>query len=339
MHGLVLLAGLLTALDMGQLPPEADAPTVGASLDRSEAHVGDRLTLTLSAVAKAGVAVTLPGKLELGKLELLDRADGDKGGRDLGDGRRAHRFVLGVSAYELGDLEIPSIELSYINPRGEVRTAKTEPITVHVRPLVADDEAKPEVQPIRPPRAAMVEDKRMMAVVRWTAVGLGGALLLGVIALLVRRALRKRAVESALEMPAIAKRPPDEVAMEKLRALREKGQFSADGFRPFYFTVAEIVREYLGARYGFDSLELTTTELLDQLNLKAAHLMPPDSEVVKFLNDTDLVKFARTDSTDAAANAVLDAAQSIILSTAAPLEEVAKSISGPVRLPKESSGG
>src|SRR5437763_13249243 len=83
---------------------DPDAPTVGASLDKAEAHVGDRLTLTVSAVAKAGVAVTLPSKLDLGKVELLDRNDGDRNGRDLGDGRRSHRFVLGVAAYETGEL-------------------------------------------------------------------------------------------------------------------------------------------------------------------------------------------------------------------------------------------
>src|SRR5579864_2578772 len=111
----LLFLGLLAVADLGELAPDQDAPTVGASLDKTEAHVGDRLTLTLSAVAKAGIAVTLSSQPALGKLELLDRTDGEKGGRDLGDGRRAHRFVLGVAAYELGDLEVPSIELSYIN--------------------------------------------------------------------------------------------------------------------------------------------------------------------------------------------------------------------------------
>jgi hypothetical protein len=252
---------------------------------------------------------------------LLDRADGEKGGRDLGDGRRAHRFVLGVAAYELGDVEIPSIELSYINPRGEVRSAHTEPIALHVRPLVAEDEAHPEVQPNRPPRSAMVEDKRMLAIARWTGIALGGALLIGLCAFLTVRALRKRTVETALVVPAVIKRPADEVAMDKLRALRERGNFAADGYRPFFFAVAEIVREYLGARYGFDSLELTTTELLDQLNQRAAHLTRPDGEVVKFLSDTDLVKFARTGSTDAAAVAALDGAQAIVLSTAMKISE------------------
>ena len=104
----LLLIGVLAAAapawadaaDLANAPAadDPDAPTVGVSIDKTEAHVGDRLTLTVSAVAKSGIAVVLPAKLDTGKLEILDRNDGDKGGRDLGDGRRSHRFVLGVAA-------------------------------------------------------------------------------------------------------------------------------------------------------------------------------------------------------------------------------------------------
>lgn len=321
----------------GASDPDPDAPTVGASLDKSEAHVGDRLTLTISAVAKSGIAVSLPASPSLGKLEVLDRSEGDRAGRDLGDGRRSHRFVLGVAAYEIGELEVPALAISYLNARGEVRTVETEPLTLRIRGLVADDEPKPEVQPLRGPRSALIEDKRVMRAVRWGLVGLGGAVALLIAALLIRRALRSHGVVPSA--PLVPSRPPDEVAMEKLRALRAAGNFGADGYRPFYFAVAEVVRAYLGARYGFDSLELTTTELLNQLVAHAPHLSAPDGEVARFLADTDLVKFAKAGSTDAAANGALDAAQAIVLSTAKPLETVAQAISGPVRLPMEGDGG
>ncbi len=337
---LVLLASLLWPLCAAAADaPDPDAPTVGASLDHAEGHVGDRLTLTVSAVAKAGVAVTLPNKLELGKLEVLDRNDTDKNGRDLGDGRRSHRFVIGASAYEVGELEVPPIEVTYINPKGEVRTVQTAPVPFRIRSLVADEEQHPEVQPLKPPRSALVEDKRVVKAVRYGLIGLGGVLVLALATVLIRRALRRAQAGAAADQPSGPVRPPDEIAMEKLRALRAAGNFAADQFRPFYFAVAEVVRAYLGARYGFDSLELTTTELLDQLNAHAAHLTAPDGEVVRFLSDTDLVKFAKTGSTDEAALQALDAAQAIVLSTAAPLEQAAQAISGPVLMPKENAGG
>jgi hypothetical protein len=307
------------------------------SLDKSEAHVGDRLTLTVSAVARAGVAVTLPQKLDLGKLELLDRNDGERNGRDLGDGRRSHRFVLGVAAYETGELEVPEIQLSYLTPKGEVRTVATDPVPLTIRPLVAADEQKPEPQPERPPRSAWVEDERVLRVITWGGIVAGAALVLALIGLFVRRALRRRLPEAALAA-LVPARPADEVAMEKLSALRKAGNYAVDGYRPFYFALAEIVRSYLGARYGFDALDMTTTELLAELERRAAHLTAGGGEVPRFLADTDLVKFANTGSTDAAALAALEAAQAIILSTAAPLEEVAQSISGPVRLPRPLGG-
>src|SRR5256885_15279647 len=110
-------------------------------------------------------------------------------------------------------------------------------------------------------------------------------------------------------------RPPEEIAMEKLRALRAAGHFGADGYRPFYFAVAEVVRAYLGARYRFDSLELTTTELVDELRARARPLADPQGEVVRFLDTTDLVKFAKTGSTEAEAHAILELAEAIVRTT------------------------
>ena len=318
---------------------EAEVPTVGVSIDKTEAHVGDRLMLTVSAVAKAGIAVMLPAKLDLGKLEILDRDDGDKAGRDLGDGRRSHRFVLGVAAYETGEIDVPPVEVTYLLPSGQVRSVQTEPLTVNVRPLVSPDEAQPEPQPDRPPRSAWVEDQRVVRALKWGGIGLGGAIVLLTAALFIRRAWRRRAPKAAAAALAnVPRRPPDAVAIEKLTALRQKGSFGVDGYRPFYFALTEIVREYLGARYGFDALEMTTTEVLDELARRAAHLVADGAEVPRFFGDCDLVKFAKAGSTDAAALAALDAAQAIVLSTAAPLEEVAQAISGPVRLPRDPSG-
>ena len=332
----------LAQVDLGEVAADPDAPTVGASLDRTEALLGDRLILTVSAVAKTGIGVRLADKLELGKLELLDRDDGDKAGRDLGDGRRAHRFILGVAGYELGDLEVPSLKITYSLPNGDARVITTAPLTVHLSGLIKDDpsdpnrapdaETKLELQPLRPTRSALIEDKRLLGILRWSAIVAGGLLVAGIAFLLVRRALRRTKVaEAQAAAAAPPRRPPDEVAIEKLRALRAAGDFAAELYRPFYFAVAEIVREYLGARYGFDSLELTSQELMQALGERAPHLATVDGEVARFLEATDLVKFAKTGSSDGAAAAVLTAAESLVLSTSAPLESAASMVTSPIR--------
>ena len=62
--------------------------------------------------------------------------------------------------------------------------------------------------------------------------------------------------------PGPPPRPAHEIALERLDRLGAYGFLENADNRPFYFVVSEVIREYLGARYGFDSLELTTDELV-----------------------------------------------------------------------------
>ena len=337
--GLTLLANAAAAQDLGAvdgaaLEPDPDAPTVGASLDKNEAYVGDRLALTVTAIARAGVAVNLPSKLELGKLELLERDDAEATGRDIGDGRRSFRFLLYVAAYDVGPTEVPPISLGYLNPRGEVRTASTAPLPLTVRALIDEATATPEAQPARGPRSALIEDRRLVRVV-WGSVGVVALVLL---VLLVRRMVRRR-VRRATDAggPSVPVRPPGEIAMERLAAIRARGDFGADRYRPFAFETAEVLRAYLGARYGFDSLELTSSELMAELRRVAPHLAAPEAEVARFVERTDLIKFAKAGADDAEAAAILDAAQAIVLSTAPRLEIAEEMAAGPVRPPQPSA--
>jgi hypothetical protein len=315
----------------------ADAPTVGLSADRTTVLVGDRVTLTVSATAAAGTTLRLPPKPDLGGLELLDRDEGDREGKDLGDGRRAWKFQLIVAGYDVAEITVPPIEISW-SRAGELGTVRTKSLTVAVRGVLPPPDApdKVELQPPRGSRSSLIEDRRMWIALRWTAIVAGGALALALIWLIARRVLRRRAQAVVAAAPVVARRPPEEVAVEKLAALEAAGQFDRDRYRPFYFAAAEILREYLGARYGFDSLELTSGELMDAIKARTSEsvVLP----VQRFTDETDLVKFANTSSTDGAAREVLAQARAIILATAKPLDTAAAMVSSPVR-PMLQGGG
>src|SRR5690348_10012703 len=79
-------------------PPDADAPTVAAHADKTEAHVGDPIQLSVVAIAKTGVPVNLPATLTLEPFTLLERKEAPE--RNLGDGRVRREFTLSVAAYE-----------------------------------------------------------------------------------------------------------------------------------------------------------------------------------------------------------------------------------------------
>ncbi len=306
----------LGAFDAATLPPDPDAPTVGVSIDRTEGALGDRLNLTISATSKEGIVVTLPASVELGKFEVLTRDDGNPAGLDVGNGRRSRRFLLGIASYEVGTHAIPEIRLSYISAGGQVRFVDTEPLLITITGVIGPTE-KPEPQPLRAVRSTMVEDVRAKQALQYGAVGLAALIALLVIRAIVRRLLRKRAEAAAVAPPP---RPADEVAMERLQVLRARGNFALDSYRPYYFELAEILRQFLGGRFEFDSLELTTHELLLVLVEKAPSLAAADGDVARFFDEADLVKFAKFGSDDVTADRAFNFVQATVLANARRLE-------------------
>ena len=296
-------------------PPTADAPTVGASVDRADALVAEPLTLTVSAVGKPAVVATvkLPDKLALGDVDLLESSHDD---RDLGDGKSARRFVLRVAATATGELELPPLTLSYTSADGSTHTVTTAPVVLHVRSLLAD-EADPKAMPMKAGRSVTVEDEKLEKMLEHIAMIVGGSLVLALGFVIVRRARRRRALRP---VPAPPPRPVDELALERLAALRAKGNFLDDRYKPFHFALAEILRGFLGARFGFDALELTTTELLGELLRVGLPTAEPEvhARVVRLLDESDLVKFASAPSSDARAVNLLDEAEAIVRALAPP---------------------
>jgi hypothetical protein len=300
---------------------DKDAPTVTARLqkkaegDSDTVHVGDALNLVVTAISRRGVPVNLPGTLDLKAFSVLDRKEAET---DLGDGRVRHEFTLVISAYEPGVTEIPAIEVTYLGTGGDVRTARTAPIPLKVGSLIAN-EPEPALKEAAAP-VTVLEENWVLA---YVAAGLLAALLGGLVTWVVVRRLRAR----VSARPGPPPRPAHEIALEKLDRLGQYGFLEDADNRPFYFSVSEVIREYLGARYGFDSLELTTDELVSQLKRAARNeLGLYEGEITGWLSACDLVKFAKISPTVAEARGALETAIRIVTSTKprpAPVEAAA----------------
>ncbi len=309
--------------DAGVLADDPQAPTVGARVDRSEARVGDALTLTVTTVSSRTTPVNLPGQLDLSPFSILEKADAEK---DLGDGRVSRTFTLKIAAYEPGDLTIPEVAVTYLGAGGTPRTVRTAPVPVKIRSLIAN-EPEPQLKENAAPVVVMEENRIPM----YVTAGLGAAALGAFLALVIRRRMRNR-LNLRPELPA---RPAHEIALLRLDRLGAGGFGEGTDFRSFYFELSETIRAYLGGRYGFDGLESTTEELLSELrrHLKREVLLV---EVDGWLSSTDLVKFAKISPTVMEARGALEAAFRIVESTRPRSIPVASAIEPPV---EERSGG
>jgi hypothetical protein len=275
---------------------------VAARLDRAVAHVGDPVTLTITAVAKRGVPVNLPNVLEIDPFSVLDRSETET---DLGDGRVRREFNVKIAAYEPGPQTVPAVEVTYLGSGGDVRQTRTQPIELKIASLIAN-EPEPALKDNAPPVAVMKQDLRLV----YVAGGLLAALLGALITWLVVRRLRQRVVVR----PGPPARPAHEIALERLDRLGSYGFLENADNRPFYFAVSEIIRDYLGGRFGFDSLELTTDELMAELQRRAGRELVL-AEIGRWLSSCDLVKFAKVSPSATEARGTLELAIRIVEST------------------------
>jgi hypothetical protein len=310
----VLVSPLAWADDAGQsdaaaivVPsaPSADAPTVTARADRTEARVGDPVHLSITAIGAVGTPVILPENTDISPFTELERRLEEK---DLGDGKMRREFGLTIAAYEPGEIEIPAVAVTYFGKGGQVLTARTQPIPFKITSLLAN-EPEPKLKDSAAPVTVIQRDFLLL----YIAGGLAAAGLGAVIALLVRRRLRQRVKQVFAPPP----RPAHEVALERLDRLGATLATATD-LRPFVFELSEIIREYLGGRFGFDSLELTTEELVLKLRRRVSIEAMPGlvlGEVEGWLSGCDLVKFAKLSPSAAEARGALETAIRIVEAT------------------------
>jgi hypothetical protein len=289
----------------GGVAADPDAPTVAARADKTEAHVGDPIHVSVVAIAKGAVPVNLPSTLELGPFTLLDRKEAEQ---NLGDGRVRREFTLTVAAYEPGPAEVPAIHVTYLGPQGDMRSVETAPVPIKIASLIAN-EPEPAIKESATPVSVMEQNL-------WPAYVAGGVVAAALGALVTTLVLRRlRARRGA--RPGPPPRPAHEIALERLDRLGAYGFLENADNRPFYFAVSEVVRDYLGARFGFDSLELTTDELVAELRRPAGRelgsaIVP---EIQGWLAACDLVKFAKISPTAAEARGALEGAIRIVSTT------------------------
>ncbi|HVR19893.1 MAG TPA: hypothetical protein VMS65_09355 [Polyangiaceae bacterium] len=201
---------------------------------------------------------------------------------------------------------VPPFPISIARASGDVIVVCTHRHEVSIEDPIANV-PNPAPKPNPPPRP-----QREV----WTM--LKNAVIIGAIALAVG-ALIAVLVTLWLRRPRPAPppppaRPPWEVAFEELYDLRHAGLVAEARFAEHFDRVSDIVRKYLGERFGFDGLESTTREVLFVLRRLTPPLESLDS-IEGFLRQADLVKFAKTEPSAEDCELALTRAERIISTT------------------------
>ena len=161
----------------------------------------------------------------------------------------------------------------------------------------APQQQLPEIRDIAPPVDVFPWPPWMVAL----AI-IGGLIVLGVATWLIVRAIRRR--------PSAPPPTPRALAIRELETLRSQ----VSRIPPYEFSVrvSDVLRTYVGSQYGMRATKQTSPEFLASIS-HAAQFSDEDRTLLeRFLEKSDLIKFAHIDATEEDSSELLSNAISFV---------------------------
>lgn len=300
--------------------PGAEAPApawrpagvrLTASASPTTVTVGAPILYRLAVFVPRGMTVSPPatglqaGEFRIRELGRKTVADPKRGGEEVS-------VLYDLRAYETGEKQIPP--LTAVVRAADGRTAEVDggPVAVTVE-SVLDKESK-DIRDIKPPLPLPYFPVGLVA---WLAAA---ACVTAAAIVLFRRFGRRRA---AAPLPPM---PPHEIARDELRRLKAMNLPLSGRVKEYYIRLSGIARRYIEARFGLKAPEMTTEEFLSEAG--GSGLLDGRARVLvgDFLEQCDVVKFARYGPAVDEMDGAFEAAERFVDETT-PADETAPSSS------------
>lgn len=275
----IAAALLLTTCRTAKVPLAGDEErpvVVIAAVDRARATTGDLVRFSVEVSRDPAYVAELAGlELDLAGFPLLEV------GRDEPRKRRGRIIETHWAQFRadlVGSYILPGVTVHYRSQeKAESGSVETAEIFVEVVSVLPADGTASDIRDIKPLQA-------MPGSWRWI-VGLGVVLgvLVGVAAYLYWRKKQRSVVAPPI--------PAHVLALAALRRLRRTDLQTSAEKRRYYFEISAVLRGYVEGRYRLNATDLTTEEILD--NLDGLGIENEEcTRLRRFLLHGDQVKFA-----------------------------------------------
>ena len=262
---------------------------VSATLDSTTLFIGDQTDLHLRATGEVGEQVTMPmlDKELIPGVEIVDRTIVDT--LSLKDGRVQYDQYLTLTSFE--------DSLFYIAPLPFVNgddTVWSEGLTLNVVQPFEMDTTDMAITDIKGVYKAPIW---WWGIFRWVLLAL---LLAGVGVAgyyLITYLQNRKREEQGNDVITVPLRPAEEVALEKLDAIKEKKIWQQGQVKEYYTQLTDVVREYIARRFEVSSVEQTSDETLRDIRPLLNERKYLYDQLRKMLTLADLVKFAKWSTT------------------------------------------
>ena len=265
------------------------ALVVSAAIDSTTLFIGDQTDLHLRATCEVGEQVQMPLLNDnlIPGIEIVDRTIIDT--TQLKNGRVQYDQYMTLTSFE--------DSLFYIAPLPFVSSGDTvwsESLMLNVVQPFEMDSTDIAITDIKGIYKAPIW---WWGIFRWVllalaiaGIGIGGYYLISY--------LRRRYGDMpAVVVPTEPLRPADEVALEKLDAIREQKIWQSGQVKEYYTQLTDVVREYIARRFEVSSTEQTSDETLRAMRVLLTDKKELYDNLRKMLTLADLVKFAKWTTT------------------------------------------
>lgn len=276
---LFLCAVLLVGCGGPPEQPQTDAPLqVELAVSTNVIHIGDPIDIDLTVTHPVDGELESP---EPGNSETVTIRSSDIQRRELDASRMRTTYQYTITSFRIGAHDIFTNDVVFSRSDGEVLRAAIPASVIEVQSVLEDAET-----PLQGIRDLFQWPRKTPAwVLALAAVGFIALLA----AVFIRRYLARP--RTILQYPPGP--PPHEMALQALRNLLSRGWIEEGAAEPFYVELSNIVRRYLEQRFNLHAPEQTTEEFIREA-AGSQDLQRQHRELTAgFLEQSDLVKFAR----------------------------------------------
>ncbi len=258
---------------------------VEAKIDQTTIRIGDQTKLHLIVHQPAGMHVNFPKLADTltGKVQIVGAGKPDT----TADKNDAKNITVDqtytITGFDAGTYSIPSF--TFGTSGGPL---KTNELTLQVATVKVD--TTKGIYDIKQPLVVSYTFFDWLKD-NWYLVALPLAAILFIIWLVryLKKRPKKEPVFEIVRQPVL---PPNQVALSKLKELRERKLWQQGDVKQYHSELSDIIREYVEKRYGIKAHEKTTDEIF--AGLKYLDITEENKSLLwQMLKLADLVKFAK----------------------------------------------
>jgi hypothetical protein len=281
-----LLTALVLFLALGAAA-SADGPVnVGVTLDKRGITIGDPIALAVIVETDPGYQVTDSGVgRAMGEFEVLDAVPAQV--TRIANNRTRYTFRYRVTAFRVGDVIFPRINVAYRTPSGEAGIVATSEIPVLVTSVILPGESTTDIKPAKPQLRLPGATPLVPQIAIQVALGAVVLVMLALIVRQTRRIARRRPTEAETDEGQLT---PAQRALAELNRVASLGLPEKGRYAEHYLLLSRALRAYVRDRFGLSATERTPRELREDM-LRAGIDRTEIATIYEILREGETARF------------------------------------------------